>query len=310
MNPTDQILYTIEGHIDKPFLIDASTGQSLSYGRFHHAACNLAAEFRARVGEGNHRLAILMENSLEFAISYFACFYSGLTAVPINPELHRREQDFILDHSGAEWIVLSEKTQGMLGPVESHPLIELSWAKDNKTKAADTNQIEVSHLLSIPRDEKYPLKDGGGSKRPSTITFTSGTTGDPKGVCHKAETLFGNASAFNERMHFGPQNSFLHFMPMSYMAGLLNSIISPFLAGASVTLVPAFNAMTALTFWRTLVQHRINAFWATPTMLYSFMSLDRDHTGENYCKNNPLTICVGTAPLPGSLKKSFVENLH
>jgi long-chain acyl-CoA synthetase len=127
----------------------------------------------------------------------------------------------------------------------------------------------------------------------------------PKGVPHRIGRLLDNAGAFNTELGFGPENRFLHVMTMGYMAGFLNTLLSPFMAGASVVIARAFDAQSALRFWQPVLQHAPDTFWMSPTMLTALLRVDRGEAGAEYCRTKVKTICVGTAPLPQRVKRDF-----
>ena len=66
-----------------------------------------------------------------------------------------------------------------------------------------------------------------------------------------------------------------HFFSMNYMAGILNTIISPFLAGGKIILFEKFNSLSGLTFWEKAIDNKVNYFWTSPTMLSLIIKLNR-----------------------------------
>ncbi|OVE76889.1 hypothetical protein BVX98_04275 [bacterium F11] len=140
-----------------------------------------------------------------------------------------------------------------------------------------------------------------------SITFTSGTTSRPKGVPHSAFNLLENSRVFNKHMDFDSKSRFYHILPMSYMAGFLNLLLCPFVAGGSVVLTRAFDPLAILTFWKDAMKHDANTFWMTPTILATLLRVDRNLDAPIYCQNKVRTVCVGTAALPQKTKRDFEE---
>jgi long-chain acyl-CoA synthetase len=137
------------------------------------------------------------------------------------------------------------------------------------------------------------------------ITFTSGTTGRPKGVCHTVGSLVGAALAFNQANGVGPEHRYYHVLSMSYMAGLLNTLLCPFLAGAAVAVDEPFGPQSALRFWIAPRRYQLNTLWVVPTICTALLRLDRDSAGQDYCRRQVRLACVGTAPLPGRVRDEF-----
>ena len=87
MTIREQILDLVERNGDRVFLVDALTGQTMSYRKFHQLACALGAELHSRGLRRGDRLGVMVPNCCELAVLYFACLYAGATIVPINPNL-------------------------------------------------------------------------------------------------------------------------------------------------------------------------------------------------------------------------------
>lgn len=254
-------------------------------------------------------MALVLTSSAEFATLYFACLFLGAVAVPVNPGLHSREVAFVLAHSGVKLIICSPVTQKLV--IESTQTLSLPLLcllprgepvlVDDRTPVWSLDAFSVSQI-----PDWFPFQ-GVQGKDFFSITFTSGTTSMPKAVAHRISGLFENAIAFNEELGIVSGNRFLHLMPMAYMAGFLNTLLCPFIAGASVVITPPFGAPTALRFWQPVIQKGADTFWLSPTMLAALLRIDRNTAGLEYCCQHVKTICVGTAPLSRKVKSDFEQ---
>jgi long-chain acyl-CoA synthetase len=139
------------------------------------------------------------------------------------------------------------------------------------------------------------------------ITYTSGTSGIPKGVKHSLKNLFLTSISFNNIINFNKDNVFGHVMPMTYMAGILNTIIKPFICGSKIAILGRFNIPNALQFWKVVEKYKINTFWMSPTMLNILLKVDKGTIGSEYCHKNKTIFLIGTAPLSLNVRKSFEE---
>jgi long-chain acyl-CoA synthetase len=281
-----QVLERIERDADRTFLIDSIAERTFSYAEVDAFARDLALALRARgVGHGD-RVAILLENSAEFAILYFACLYLGAVAVPINTQLHKEEISFILGLAGARLIAHSEKSLELFDAIE----MEEGGASLFLIAEAATGGAAERELAGW-----------------SAITFTSGTTSAPKGVAHRIESLLANANGIYETLGWGGGDRMLHVFNMAYMAGFLNTLLCPFMSGGSVVLSRAFDARSMLRFWEPVIAHGANTLWLAPTMLTALLRFDRNPAGAEYSREHVNAVCVGTAPLPSSTKREFEE---
>lgn len=282
-------------HADRPFLIDSATGRQLTYAGFADLSCRAAGLMYASGVRRSDRVMLLLTNSIEFAACYFGCLFLGAAAVPLGPAAAPRDVAYAVAHSRVKLVIHSEATAALaeavpeIGATQNIRLrnAELLLATEPPPVLADSPVDNVSgdHLFSI--------------------TFTSGTTSSPKAVAHRVGSLLQNAEAFNDALGFGPEHRFLHVMPMAYMAGFLNTLICPFMAGASVVLAPPFDGRSILRFWEPVLRYRADTFWLAPTMLAALLQIDRNRAGREYCRESVKAICVGTAPLPVTTKRDF-----
>lgn len=288
-------------HGDRPYLIEAATGATLTYAEFAEAVWDLADVLKcAGLGHGS-RVAAMLPNGTGYACLYFACLVSGAVAVPVNVKYAPEDREYILETSGADCLACCEATVG-LAPARFLTDGNVLWFGD----AAPARSLAV-----------WPLPDRAGlgrRKRPAfapdpaalfSLTFTSGTTGRPKGIFHTPGTLFANALAFGQALGITPEHRFYHMMPMSYMAGLLNSLLCPFAAGASVVVDREFDARMAFSFWETPARHSVNCMWASPSALAMVQQLDRGTLGAAYAQEHLRFIASCTAALRPEVQASF-----
>ena len=64
-------------------------------------------------------------------------------------------------------------------------------------------------------------------------------------------------------------------MPMTYMAGILNSLIYPFLIGARIIITRRFSIISARNFWNIVIKYKADLFWLSPAMLMMIDQIDR-----------------------------------
>ncbi len=273
---------------DDSFIISAADCRGYSYGEFCHMV-KAAASFLGDEGIGRgDKLCVSMENSVSLAAVYFASLALGLNVIPVDPRKGRREMEDILSRTMHRFAICSQ-------PDLPHTERAICAA-------------EFSRMLSDcgcgTRDDAgiFDKVDGGAL---FLTSFTSGSTGLPKGVMHSFDNLAGSAMAFARIFGFSPSNVFYHNFPMSYMAGILNLLIMPFICGSSIVVGERFSVSGVSGFWTYPIRFGVNTFWFNPTMLSLLMRLDRGGDGIGHCRGNKITACVGTAPLDYSLKNAF-----
>lgn len=272
------------------FTVDAASDKHYCYNDFF-ARCITLAEQLKKDAIGKQHLVMIMDNSMELLSCYFAAILAGKIATAIDPLKGKEEIANILTSITDGYIIADKAGKAKLDKTD---LILEAGAFDKIEPATG----DVKGFIVIAFEERDFMSD-------YLLTFTSGTTGNTKGVRHSLNNLFGTADAFNKMFAVGKDNTFAHLMPMTYMAGILNSIFQPFMAGSKIVVLGRFSPMKAFTFWQEVEKYQANTFWMSPSMLTILLKVAKHEVGQDYCKNNKTLFFIGTAPLHQSTRDEF-----
>lgn len=301
------ILEVLNKNKNRVFLIDSLTEDELTYGEFISISYRVSKVLEELGIKKGDRIAIFMSNGLEFPILYFAAFFSGICVVPISPALNPNEIEFILKTVDPKIFIFNEKgfkhfarlglkMEVKKGLILYYRDLSIDYRNTINLQAyRDKFLVNFNRLPEIAQDIPYLL------------SFTSGTTGSPKGVIHSAKNIFSNAIAFNNAAGINQRKKFYHILPMFYMAGFLNMLISPFVAGATVIIGKEFSPQNIVDFWSVPMKYEVDTFWLVPSILSMLLSLDRDKRAKEYCRTKVKDIFVGTAPLSKEDKRRFED---
>lgn len=274
----------------KDFVIDAAKDRHYSYQAFFGRCLTIANKLKIQSANNKHTVFI-MENSVELLACYFAAMLSGKIATAIDPVKEQEEIKRILDSIPDKFVVVDKA--GSAKVENSDLLMEPDTFEQTKVDEGEVKDNVISLLESRDFDEDYLL------------TFTSGTTGNTKGVRHTLNNLVKTADAFNRYFDVDGTRVLAHYMPMTYMAGILNSIIQPFIAGAGIVVMGRFSPFKAFTFWQDVVKYNVNLFWLSPSMLTIILKASKHALGQDYCSNHDLLFFIGTAPLHLKTRQEF-----
>jgi len=303
---------SITDNANNIYIVDSETGKEYSYRESIGIALKVGSKCKALSVLHSDKVALFMTNSVEMAVCYLACLYYGYTVVPINPATPQKEIDFIVSTANVKLIILNSdtlntyKNLGILSTAPRSLMLTVKPGKFDNPKSDDQIEyfnVDPDQIGNHALDYKPLIADAD----IASINFTSGTTGNPKGVMHTFGGLINNARAFNCLQQLGSHNRFIHVFPMAYMAGYLNTLLSPLLAGSSVLISRQFSATSIITFWKDVIKHQVNTMWLAPTMAAGLTIGDRGISGTDYCKTTQPLIFVGTAPLPSKTKENFEE---
>ena len=272
------------------FIFNAVDDTEISYEDFFNAILNCRETLEGVGVKKGEVICLLTPNSFEMVTLYFAALTMQLTVVPIDIKKGEVEIKEILSQTNYDFAICDDPNLGFI-----RDTIELGKFKDTLYKKRTSDVDELTVFEDIDYDQIF------------LITFTSGSSGIPKGVMHSFNNLIASAVAFKNRFNFGGENIFYHNLPMAYMAGILNLIILPFVSGSKIVISEPFNISNVLRFWDFPIKYSVNTFWFIPTIISLLLKLDRSVTGVEYTDKSNIIGCVGTAPLHNKLKKSFEE---
>jgi len=198
-------------------------GQRFSYASFKENCDNLSRTL-SNFGIGAFdKVAILSENMPSWSIAFFAITAFGRIAVPMLPELSHDEVENILSHSEAKAIFVSRRQL----PKLSHETIDrMSLVVDVSNFSfikADSESYTCDGKVCVPT----PLDT-------AAILYTSGTTGNAKGVmlCHR--NFCANVLNSYYSFKIGKRDTFLSILPMAHTYEMSIGMLYPFAVGARV----------------------------------------------------------------------------
>lgn len=297
MSAAQQLGGALAEHAARPFLIDPASGRELTYADAHERASSLAAAFSDLGLNQGDRLAISLPNCLELPLVYLASLIAGITVVPLGSGFGRRELREIVERVSPR-IVLAG------GSGRTEQLEAVAAEADLSLAVISTGGSDGPiDVWSLPPS---PLADIAGAEGLLTsVHFTSGSTGVPRGVAHRLEDFIGNAQRYASVTGLDEACRFHHALPMSYMAGYYNLILLPMSVGASVVIDRAFDARSVLRFWDVPRAHGVNVLWLVPTILAMLLKVDRGPEGREFCRKHVRHLACGTAPLPPEIRSEF-----
>lgn len=217
----DDVAYTFLRNGEEP-------AQQLSYGELYHAA-QIQAAALARAGLRGGNAVLLFPPGLEFAQALLGCHYAGVAGVPLKlperPSSLRRVRS-VADDAGTDTILTTRIARQKLFECfgDAPELTGLRWI--------DTDAKLASGCGSEPENLPEPDPDGL-----SLLQYTSGSTGDPKGVMVTHRNLSQNAAELDELWPLGDDGRIVSWLPTFHDMGLLFGVVLPLWSGAPAYLM-------------------------------------------------------------------------
>lgn len=198
------------------------------------------------------RIVLFLPNVLEFIISYFAVQRIGAIVVPINAKFSLREVEFVMAHSEARCII----THDLLFSNVASLTID---AVKIKTGSVATGWFSMEDLMQNADNTAIPCHLSEDDV--STILYTSGTTGDPKGVLFSYRNILAVANMIAVEMEVKPESRMLLMMPLSHSAPLHLFLMSAFVVGCTSVLTSTFTPDLLIN---SVINERATHFFGAP----------------------------------------------
>ena len=214
------------------------------------------------------KVIIFMPNVVEFVVSYFAIQRIGAIVVPVNAKFTLQEVEYVAQHADAKAILVHE---AIFAAVENIMVIPLK-IKTGQEQAGWLNyETLIQHASSQTIDCQLNEDDV------STILYTSGTTGKPKGVLFSYRNILTVAQMIAVEMEVKPESRILLMMPLTHSAPLHLFLMAGVLVGSTNVLTPTF---TPDLFIDSMEQERTTHFFGAPVAYLLTAQLPRLQTAD------------------------------
>jgi long-chain acyl-CoA synthetase len=239
-------------------------GRAFTYTELDDLCDRAAGGLHALGVRPGDRVSLYAPNRWEWVVAYHAALRLGAVVNPVNVMLTPEEVAFVLNDCGAAVIFTSgEKAEVILGLTRTVPTLRRVVSFDSAS--AGTTSFE--ELLSLAG--KAPEVARPAPADLSTIGYTSGTTGHPKGAMQSHRAVFLNTAALFAVQTRTQRDVLLNALPLPHVYG--NVIMNgTFMTGATLVTEERFDAAAALA---AIGRHRVTVFDGVPTM-YAMMLAD------------------------------------
>ncbi len=255
-----------------------------------------------RLGVGrNDVVSMQLPNWWQFTALYLACSRIGAVINPLMPIFRERELSFMLKHCEAKVFVVPQTFRGFDHAGMARGLkVELP-ALEHVVVIGSGGADDFDALLTEPRWEEQPdatailTANRPGPDDITQVIFTSGTTGEPKGVLHTANTLMANIIPYAERLALGRDDVILMASPMAHQTGFMYGLMMPIMLRASVVLLDQWDPKLAVQ----LIRDEAVSFTMASTPFLTDLTRTVLETGQTVPTLKTF-LCAG-APIPGAL---------
>jgi amino acid adenylation domain-containing protein len=247
----------------------------VTYAEYEHAANQLAHGLIACGVARGDRVAIMLDNSIEAAVSVFAVLKAGAAFMMVNPTTKAEKLRFLLNHSGAAVLIGSSRRVAVLGEslqetpdlgtVILTPTAAPNAIPDDKETIGFEDLLDrYQHIVEPPPRRAIDIDL-------ASLMYTSGSTGTPKGVMLTHQNMVTSSTTLTTYYENTPYDVILNALPLSFNYGLYHVLMAAQFGGKLV-IERSFAYPEAIL--RRMVAEGTTAFPIVPTMLAILLQAD------------------------------------
>jgi malonyl-CoA/methylmalonyl-CoA synthetase len=235
------------------------------------------------------RVAFMVEPSFGYLRTQWGIWRAGGIATPLCLTFPSEELARVLDNSRPTSVIVDAKFEDVIRP--------LAQARGLQLLRLDDLDVDTQTLPEIAED------------RPAMMLYTSGTTGQPKGVVTTHRNIYAQIRSLVEAWEWTADDHTILTLPLHHLHGILNIVSCALWSGASCEMFPRFDAGLI---WDTIESGRVSVFMAVPTIYHRLIEEwegnepDRRAELSQRCQDLRLMVS-GSAALPVPVLERWLE---
>lgn len=249
MEPINIIFTEERKHNSKVFLYYPDKNYELSYQELYKIATKMASGLIDNGVQKGDKILVVFDNTPESVIIAFSLMLIGAILVPVEPNIKTNILNYIIENSESKYAI---DPQNRIKSIPNH--IILLGYNDLINYEEDVKKIQSRNIQ--PTDS-------------IVILYTSGSTGNPKGIIFTYESVIKNFTQYGNTMKFSHQTTFLQVMPLYHADGWNFTLLIPYLFNCSVVLTPKFNLNVCKDIFHIIKNYKCNILVAIPSILDS-----------------------------------------
>lgn len=273
--------------------------QCLTFGQLDAAARKLAA-YLQRFGAGGQRVLLMYPPVMDFVVGFFGCLYAGATAVPAFPPRRNRKGQrihSIAQDCEARIALTNEQIRQQIEGDEN-------WVDWESTTiiASDAMAEDYSSTWSVPQIAPQDL---------AVLQYTSGSTGQPKGVMLTHENLVRNIELIMLAFESGQKSVEICWLPAYHDMGLVGGILVPMYIGRPVVLMSPMSFLQKPIRWLKTISHYKGTTCGGPNFAYQ-LCVDKvsDEELEGVDLSSWTTAFNGAEPIRAATLRQFSQRFQ
>ncbi|KKO18917.1 MAG: hypothetical protein DCC43_13710 [Candidatus Brocadia sp.] len=241
-----------------PYAIAIVDGNKrITYSEMNDSVSRLAGWLISRGVQQGDRVVLLLPNSSEFVISFFAIARIGAVAVPLNVQYKEQELAAYLKDSNPKVVI----ALGHLIPLIKGIILLINNKACDIVSVHNERNESFSYTQVVRENSPFSGTVNVLSENDLLCQYSSGSTGIPKRIMRTHLNLVSEASNFNSTVKLANSDKILCVVPLFHAHGLGNCMLASVYAGATLVILEGFNRQGVL---KTIQDERITVFPGVP----------------------------------------------
>lgn len=269
-------------------------GRTFTYNELNERVNQLSSGLRdLGIKKGDH-VAYLAGNSLEMLEGFYGVFQLGAVMVPLNIRLKPEDYVFILNHSESKILFVDQDFYDLIKPVKDQlGTIEQIIVQ---YKDLETNEIGYDDWLASFSTEDFN-REVLDENDICSLLYTSGTTGNPKGVMLTHRNNYLHAMSTMHHLRVSDADVYLHVLPMFHV----NGWGAPFYYTANGATHISSRKSTPESIFKAIEVYNVSVLHMAPTVLNALLQYYDEHHPK--IEQAVRVVIAGSAPPPAFIKR-------
>jgi acyl-CoA synthetase (AMP-forming)/AMP-acid ligase II len=289
---------------DKPALIDAVSGRTITYAQLFESVQSVAAGLSARGFRKGDVFAIYSPNIPEYAVAFHAVSLIGGTLTTLNPVYTADEAAHQLKDARARYLLTTPALLDKATEAASHAHIEEIFVFGEAAGATPFHALYANDAAGDGQSVVVPQVEIDPHEDVVVLPYSSGTTGLPKGVMLTHENLIANTLQVQACDLIREDDTLVCVLPLFHIYGMVVIMNVGLYTGARIVVMPRFDLES---FLKIMQDYGVTLAHVVPPIM---LALAQHPSVDNYDLSKLRTLFSGAAPLSEKLARACSERLH